>query len=49
MAAGAHRLGASRSPLGWPRRVVLMRRHALPNGSMADDAPVTYDELTLPR
>ncbi|MFD1874901.1 hypothetical protein [Hymenobacter bucti] len=32
-----------------PCRVVLKRRHALPDGSMADDARVTYDELTLPR
>jgi len=32
-----------------PNRVVLKRRHALPDGSMADDARVTYDELTLPR
>lgn len=32
-----------------PNRVVLMRRHALSDGSMADDARVTYDELTLPR
>ncbi len=32
-----------------PQRVVLMRRHALPDGSLADDARVTYDELTLPR
>ena len=32
-----------------PNRVVLKRRHTLPDGSMADDARVTYDELTLPR
>jgi hypothetical protein len=32
-----------------PNRVVLMRRHTLPDGSMPDDARVTYDELTLPR
>jgi hypothetical protein len=32
-----------------PNRVVLMRRHTLPDGSLADDARVTYDELTLPR
>jgi hypothetical protein len=31
-----------------PDRVVLKRRHALPDGSMADDAPVSYDLLTLP-
>ena len=30
-------------------RVVLMRRHTLPDGNMADDARVTYDELILPR
>ncbi|MBO2012956.1 hypothetical protein [Hymenobacter negativus] len=49
VADGTHHLGAGRSPLGRPYRVVLMRRHALPDGSMANDAPVTYDELTLPR
>lgn len=32
-----------------PNRAIIMRRHALPDGSMADDARVTYDELTLPR
>jgi hypothetical protein len=31
-----------------PNRAVLMRRHALPDGSIPDDARVTYDELTLP-
>jgi hypothetical protein len=31
-----------------PNRVVLMRRHTLPDGSMPDDARVSYDELTLP-
>jgi len=30
-------------------RVVLKRRHTLPDGRMADDARVTYDELMLPR
>jgi hypothetical protein len=32
-----------------PNRVVLKRRHTLPDGSLPDDARVTYDELTLPR
>jgi hypothetical protein len=32
-----------------PSRVVLKRRHTLPDGSLADDARVTYDELPLPR
>jgi hypothetical protein len=32
-----------------PDRAVLMRRHALPDGSLPDDARITYDELTLPR
>jgi hypothetical protein len=31
-----------------PNRVVLLRRHALPDGSMPDDARISYDELTLP-
>lgn len=32
-----------------PNRVVLKRRHALPDGSLTDDARVTYDELIFPR
>jgi len=32
-----------------PNRVVLQRRHARPDGSLPDDARVTYDELTLSR
>lgn len=30
-----------------PNRVVLLRRHTQPDGSIPDDARVTYDELTL--
>ena len=32
-----------------PNHVMLKRRHALPDGSLADDAPVTCDELIFPR
>ncbi|MGI4740835.1 MAG: hypothetical protein ACRYG7_37170 [Janthinobacterium lividum] len=32
-----------------PNRVALKRRYARPDGSLADDAPVTCDELILPR
>ncbi|MGI4873791.1 MAG: hypothetical protein ACRYFX_21740 [Janthinobacterium lividum] len=56
-ATGPHLLW-QREPTAWepvaaawaaPNRVVLKRRHTLTDGSMADDAQVTYDELTLPR
>ncbi|MGI4865346.1 MAG: hypothetical protein ACRYFZ_15600 [Janthinobacterium lividum] len=56
-ATGPH-LVWQREPTAWeakearwasPTRVVLKRRHTLPDGSMPDDARVTYDELTLPR
>lgn len=30
-----------------PDRVIIERRHTLPDGRMADDARATYDELTL--
>jgi len=52
------RLRWQREPTAWepmearwaaPDRAIIMRRHTLPDGSMADDARVTYDELTLPR
>jgi hypothetical protein len=32
-----------------PNHVMLKRRYALPDGSLADDAPVTCDELIFPR
>jgi len=55
-ATGA-RLLWQREPTTWepaearwaaPNRVVLKRRHTLPDGSLPDEAHVTYDELTLP-
>ena len=56
--ADGPRLLWQREPTTWepvaarwvaPGRVLIERRHTLADGSMADDARVTYDELTLSR
>ena len=56
--ADGPRLLWQREPTTWepvaarwvaPGRVLIERRHLLADGSMADDARVTYDELTLSR
>ena len=56
--AAGPRLLWQRAPETWapvaarwagPSRVIIERRHTLADGSMTDDAPVTYDELDVSR